>query len=226
MTDGRSATATRVLWASYALCLLASLTHVAAAFGALENQASGFRHVAWIAALGVDAGLAALAWASGERKRRGLRSWPLMVGVALFCAVSAFANMDHALSVAPWGALDTWGRARAVLLSVTLPCMVVYLAWAVEQLGATSPVVQQVAPEVTPEVTKRGATTRSAGVRSGAAMRHDAGQAAVQPTTAQHAIAAGVLRGGGTKAAAARAAGVDAATVTRWTKPGGVLTNY
>ncbi len=55
-----------VLWLAYGLALAASLNHVAWAFGTLEF--AGHAWTGWLAALAVDAGLAALAYAIQQRR--------------------------------------------------------------------------------------------------------------------------------------------------------------
>ena len=108
-----------VLWIAYLLAMLASLTHVAATFNTLETP--GFHFNGWLAAIAVDLGLAALAYAIQQRKRarRSVRS--LWLGIVLFADISAYANILHALSVAPLAV------AQAVVFSGALPVLVIYL---------------------------------------------------------------------------------------------------
>lgn len=122
-----------VLWAAYALALAASLNHVAWAFGTLEFPGQEWN--GWLAALAVDAGLAALAYAIQQRRRAKRPIWTLWLGVVLFASISAFANVLHALTVQTgldvttetFGRMDALALAKAIILSATLPLLVVYL---------------------------------------------------------------------------------------------------
>lgn len=118
------------------LVLAASMTHVAAGFGSLELGERG-RVVGWLAALGIDAGIAVLMWRLMEGERAG-RRWAV-AGIVLMSAVSAYANLDHALAVAAgddlassmltaWHRSPWWQAARVLVLSVTLPALTVVLA--------------------------------------------------------------------------------------------------
>lgn len=107
-----------ILWASYVLTMAASIGHLAWTFGTLEP--AGLEWAGWLPALAVDAGLGALAYAIQQRKRAGRRAWSLWGGVAVFTAVSGYANFKHAAaSGAAW-----WD---ALTLSAILPLLVVYL---------------------------------------------------------------------------------------------------
>jgi len=110
--------ANAALWLAYLLALLASISHVAWAFGTLEQP--GHEWAGWIAAVAVDAGLAALAYAVQQRKRTGRPTRGLWAGVVVFAGISAYANLLHALS-------RSSDIAKAVALSATLPLLVVYL---------------------------------------------------------------------------------------------------
>lgn len=125
--------ASYVLWFAYILALFASVGHVAWAFGTLEqpgNEAAG-----WIAALAVDMGLAALAYGIQQRKRVGRGARDLWVGVLIFAGISAFANLLHAIAsevsgVIVWASFDTIDPLtliKAIVLSASLPLLVVYL---------------------------------------------------------------------------------------------------
>lgn len=118
------------------LVLAASMTHVAAGFGSLERGTAG-SVVGWLAALGIDAGIAVLMWRLMEGSAGG-RRWAVL-GIALMSAVSAYANLDHALGIAAaeqlastalttWHAAAGWQVARVLVLSVTLPALTVVLA--------------------------------------------------------------------------------------------------
>jgi len=130
----KSQLANIVLWAAYSLALAASLTHVAWAFGTLEFP--GQQWNGWLAAIAVDAGLAALAYGIQQRRRIRRPVWTLWLGVGLFATISAYANLLHALTVEAAGAavtLSTFGQvdalalSKAIILSATLPLLVVYL---------------------------------------------------------------------------------------------------
>lgn len=110
----------------------ASVTHSAWAFAQLER--SGYWWiVGLVAAVGTDAGMAALTWISMERRRDGgSLIWPV-VGVVLAGAAVAFANVDHALGVAgAWATLTTWVKWRVIVLSLVLPALTVLMSALVE----------------------------------------------------------------------------------------------
>ena len=129
----KSKIANIVLWAAYLLTLAASMGHVAWAFGTLEFEGSAW--VGWLAALAVDAGLAALAYGVQQRKRARRSARDLWAGVLLFAGISAFANLLHAMTavtgftvtLATFGTVDALALAKAVILSASLPLLVVYL---------------------------------------------------------------------------------------------------
>lgn len=121
-----------VLWAAYILALFASVNHLAWAFGRLEFTA----WVGWIPALAVDFGLAALAYAIQQRKRAKRQTRMLWLGVIAFSVISAFANLLHAVAVVSDAAVvtleviravDALTLTKAVVLSASLPLLVVYL---------------------------------------------------------------------------------------------------
>lgn len=122
-----------VLWLAFGLALAASVSHLAWAFGELEFART--RWMGWPAAVAVDAGLAALAYSIQQRRRAGRGAGVLWLGVIGFSFISAFANLEHALAVvtangvtlATFGAADAFVLLKAVLLSATLPLLVVYL---------------------------------------------------------------------------------------------------
>ncbi len=121
-----------VLWAAFLLAMSASVGHVAWAFGELEFE--GSRWAGWLAAIAVDAGLAAIAYSIQQRKRAKRPTWPLWIGVAIFSLISAFANLLHALAarsgavtVATFSAVDPLVLFQAVALSASLPVLVLYL---------------------------------------------------------------------------------------------------
>lgn len=121
-----------------------SWRHLAGTFGKLE--APGDAHVGALAAVAVDVGLAALALAVAHQARRGRPTRALWASVALFAAISALANLDHALGVAlghapTWadvtgGQLDRLTLARAVVFSAAPPLLVLVPAGVVDRLAA------------------------------------------------------------------------------------------
>lgn len=110
----------------------ASVTHSAWAFAQLERSGYWWL-VGLVAAVGTDAGMAALTWIAMERRRDGgSLIWPV-VGVVLAGAAVAFANVDHALGVAgPWAGLSTWVKWRVIVLSLVLPALTVLMSALVE----------------------------------------------------------------------------------------------
>ncbi len=122
-----------VLWCAYVLALAASVSHLAWAFGTLEF--SGSEWVGWLAAISVDAGLAALAYGIQQRKRARRGARYLWVGVVVLSGISAFANLLHGLTattgeavrLATFTIVDTLALAKAIVLSASLPILVVYL---------------------------------------------------------------------------------------------------
>lgn len=122
-----------ILWLAYILALASSVNHLAWAFGKLEFTPM----VGWIPALAVDFGLAALAYAIQQRKRAKRQTRMLWYGVMAFSAISAFANLLHAIAVVSaadtnitWEAIkavDGLTLTKAIILSASLPLLVVYL---------------------------------------------------------------------------------------------------
>ncbi|MEO8082542.1 MAG: hypothetical protein ABI780_01835 [Ardenticatenales bacterium] len=146
----------------------ASVTHSAWAFAQLER--SGYWWiVGLVAAVGTDAGMAALTWIAMERRRDGGSLWWPVLGVVLAGAAVAFANVDHALGVAgAWATLTPWVKWRVVVLSLVLPALTVLMSALVEGEHASAHV---------PVKTKR---TRKA---------KDETSAAVEPEVSTRALA-------------------------------------
>lgn len=135
-----------LLWLALAAVLLSSWSHTARAFGGLEPGGPA----AWLtrlspavgplAALAVDLGAGALAWAVGSRARQGRGAADLWAGVVAFAALGAFANVDAALAVlgagrqpgAVWATLAAYDRLRVGALAAALPMLSVYLARVIE----------------------------------------------------------------------------------------------
>ena len=121
-----------------------------------------------VAAVGLDLGMLALAWAVAARRRLGKSARDLWGTVAGFAALSAFANGDAALRVllgkpATWAAvmaLDPWTMARVGALAAALPLLVLALARAVEvdaDLHAEGvATVQEAASTPAPRIIRRG----------------------------------------------------------------------
>lgn len=150
-----------LLWAAMACALLASWSHVVAAFARFELGGPP----AWLAAVGplaavlaavaLDLGLLALAWAIGQRRRLGRPAGDLWAAVAVFGLLSAFANAGHAFTVVMKGqavtwarivALDGWTLASVVGLAAALPLLALWLARVVE-LDADGPVTSEAQAE-------------------------------------------------------------------------------
>ena len=135
-----------LLWLALAAVLLSSWSHTARAFGGLEpgGPAAWLTHlspaVGPLAALAVDLGAGALAWAVGARARQGRGAADLWAGVVAFAALGAFANVDAALAVlgagrqpgAVWAGLAAYDRLRVGALAAALPMLSVYLARVIE----------------------------------------------------------------------------------------------
>lgn len=130
--NNKSKLANVTLWFAYILALLASVNHLAWAFGKLEF----YSLIGWIPALAVDFGLAALAYAIQQRKRAKRQTGMLWLGISAFSVISAFANLLHAVAVVTSDGLITWQAilsidaltlAKAIILSASLPLLVVYL---------------------------------------------------------------------------------------------------
>jgi len=135
MNNLKSAITHATLWFAFTLALIASLRHVAWVFGTMEF--AGEEWYGWLAAIAVDAGLAALAYAIQQRRRAKRPVTSLWLGVSLFALISAYANATHALTVRlatgdtltldAIAQLDPLAIFQAILLSATLPALVVYL---------------------------------------------------------------------------------------------------
>lgn len=131
-----------VLWLAFFLALAASVSHLAYTFGTVERNAAW----GWVSAIAVDTGLAALAYTIQQRKTAKRKTASLWAGVAFFAGISALANFYHALSVESGGAVavsslysaDWLELAKAVILSATLPAMVIYLGEIVSGDDATA----------------------------------------------------------------------------------------
>jgi hypothetical protein len=122
-----------VLWIAFLLALGSSVSHLAWTFGTLEPPDRAW--AGWIPAIAVDAGLAALAYSIQQRKRAKQSTLALWLGVAAFAIISAIANLYHALSVESGArmtletlaSIDWLQLALAIVLSATLPGMVLYM---------------------------------------------------------------------------------------------------
>ncbi len=115
----------------------ASVTHSAWSFAQLERSGWWWL-VGVVAAVGTDAGMAALTWLAMER-RREQRSfgWPVL-GVLIAGGAVAYANVDHALGVVgAWPTLTWWVRSRVLVLSLVLPSLTVLMSALVEHEHAS-----------------------------------------------------------------------------------------
>jgi hypothetical protein len=113
------------LWLALVLALVGSLRHVAWTFSTLEgdNMVAGY-----IQAIAIDVGLFALAFGVQQRKRTGKSARWLWLGVVLFSAISAYANLLHGLHYTSPESFDWWAQARPYLLAGALPLLVFYLS--------------------------------------------------------------------------------------------------
>lgn len=177
------------LWGAMVCALGASWAHVAQAFGQLERGGAP----AWIsragpasavlAAVGLDLGMMGLAWAVAARRRMGKPARDLWATVAVFAALSSFANLDAALRVllgkpATWATvavLDPWSLARVGLLAAALPLLVLALARAVEvdaeltaTVAADAPAAGQEPADVPEPAIRRGRRPAAGAVAQGA----------------------------------------------------------
>lgn len=131
-----------VLWLAFVLALGSSVSHLAWTFGTLEKDP----RLGWVPAIAVDAGLAALAYSIQQRKRNKQSTRLLWFGVVMFALISALANLYHALSVESAGVITLETLAHvdwlqlmlAIVLSATLPGMVLYLGDIVSSDDATT----------------------------------------------------------------------------------------
>lgn len=135
-----------LLWCAMIAALGASWSHVLRAFAQLERSGPP----AWLdaigpwsavlAAVGLDAGMLALAWTLAARRRLRQPSRDLWLTVAAFAVLSGWANADAALGVIlgaspTWSAvaaLDGWTLTRVAVLAAALPLMALALGRTVE----------------------------------------------------------------------------------------------
>jgi len=114
------------LWLAFILAMAASVQHLAWTFGTVERP--GFEWLGWVPAVAVDTGLAALAYTIQSRRKTKRPVFVLWGGVVFFAAISAGANLYHALSVEGVAvATDAVVWIKAVVLSATLPAMYVFI---------------------------------------------------------------------------------------------------
>lgn len=117
---------TFALWLAFILAMAASVQHLAWTFGTVERP--GFEWLGWVPAVAVDTGLAALAYTIQARRKTKRPVFVLWGGVVFFAAISAGANLYHALSVENVAvATDAVVWIKAVVLSATLPAMYVFI---------------------------------------------------------------------------------------------------
>jgi len=118
-----------LLYVALILALVASLQHVAFAFASTNG---GNWLEAYISAVAIDLGLLALAAGIAKRVKARRPTWPLWLGVALFSAISIYANwLSGMVHLTPIEA-NGWGQhlvnLRPILLSAVLPILVIYLS--------------------------------------------------------------------------------------------------
>lgn len=219
-----------LLWLALAAVLVASWTHVAAAFGELEHGGPPaiLRRVGPLvgplAAVAVDLGLIALAWAIGARRRVGRPVGDLWLGAAVFAGLSALANFDHALRViagnaadpvAVWSALAAYDRFRVLALSATLPLLALYLTRVVETAADTGTPTEAPGDAIADVLTApTPASTRpKAKASNGRRARPDGPEELANLVAARPTIDV---------AAAARALGVTRPTIYAWAEAAGL----
>lgn len=124
---------TILLWALLTLVLSGSYTHTAWLFGLREPTLPG---MAWLLALGVDAGIAG-ATAAIRRRQQNKRPAGLLRVVLWTCvAISIYANLAHAVAADLGGEatlrslaqLDPVRALTSLLVSVPLPLLTLALA--------------------------------------------------------------------------------------------------
>lgn len=219
------------LAACWVLVNAASITHSAWSFAQLE-RAGWWWVVGVVAAVGTDAGMAALTWLAMERRREQRPfGWPVL-GVLIAGGAVAYANVDHALGVVgTWATLTWWVRSRVLVLSLILPSLTVLMSALVEheqagvgaaddeyeptpvQWMSTWPVPTPPAPAVV--LTGEYETYPPIPVREGA---RDPLVADLDALTAARAHVA--AHGFTTDAEVSEATGVPRSTVGRWRRAG------
>lgn len=135
------------LWFVMLLVMGASVSHLAATFGTLEVL--GLEIVGWLPAIAVDAGLLAITYAAHTKRQKGDSPRFLHIGMAIFVALSVFANVDHATTVVTerygitegwfgWQTSWQWQFAKVWLLSGVLPLLIWFVAEVIGVLFANS----------------------------------------------------------------------------------------
>ena len=125
------------LAACWVLVNLASVTHTAWSFAQLERPGWWWL-VGVVAAVGTDAGMAALTWLAMERRREQRPFGWAVLGVLIAGGAVAYANVDHALGVVgTWATLSWWVRSRVLVLSLILPSLTVLMSALVEHEHAS-----------------------------------------------------------------------------------------
>lgn len=218
-----------LLWLALGAVLVASWTHVAAAFGALEHGGppAVLRRlgplVGPLAAVAVDLGLIALAWAIGARRRVGRPVGDLWAGAAVFAGLSGLANFDHALRViagdaadpvAVWSTLAAYDKARVLALSATLPLLALYLTRVVETAAAAGTDAGAPADVLAPVARQAAPATHKAKATNGRKAAKPAGPEALADLVAARPTI--------DVAAAARALGCSRPTVYAWAEAAGL----
>lgn len=133
----------KILWASFALSLMASVSHLAWTFSTMEFSSDSFSMTGWAAAISIDAGLVAISSMMELNKKKGKSRKYYRIGLWIFAFISFFGNMVHGLSVAygpsleiEWGLRSVFVILKTLILAGSLPMLNVYLG---EMLTATAP---------------------------------------------------------------------------------------
>lgn len=135
-----------VLWVLLLLVLAGSFTHTAWLFSLREQSTGAWWLMAWVLALGVDAGIAGAVAAIRLRRRAKRPAGLLWVVLTLCIAVSIYANLAHAVAVDSQGEpsmrtlaqIDPLQLATSALVSVPLPLLTLALAETVADDVATA----------------------------------------------------------------------------------------
>lgn len=198
----------------------ASVTHSAWSFAQLERSGWWWL-VGVVAAVGTDAGMAALTWLAMERRREQRPfGWPVL-GVLIAGGAVAYANVDHALGVVgAWPTLTWWVRSRVLVLSLVLPSLTVLMSALVEHEHASDdrtdrlPTHREIQERVAMlKLTRSLAEVASPIVRAPTAPANDDERlAAARAHVAAHGFT--------TDAVVSDATGVPRSTVGRWRRAG------
>lgn len=133
------------LWLTLVLALAASFNHVTAAFNSLENDSN--KWVGYAAAAAVDLAIAAIAYVRQQRKAASADIGMMTFGLVFFAIISMLANVWHGIDVILNGqpittellaTLTIFDYGRVVVLSATLPLILLYLGEIISVPGSKS----------------------------------------------------------------------------------------